>query len=120
MTNYAYGFDTCKSEEEVKNRLRSLSKILHPDHEGDALLFGNCKQEAERRIRELRGEETATPPPPKRPRTRPQTDSVTAFVGALLGRPEVQKAVVDACLDGAPESVRKIAMEIAQRITERR
>ena len=127
MTNnntYTYGFDQCTTTEEVKNRLRNLSKILHPDHNGDPLLFMNCKEEAERRIAELEGraQETNEPPHP-RPRARKTakaTPPINSILNSLLQNPDVQKYVANTIADLAPKELRGIVSGIAAHLTDKK
>ncbi len=53
MNRYKYGFDRCKTFAEIRGRKASLSKLLHPDRGGDALLFTEMAAEASERFDEL-------------------------------------------------------------------
>ncbi len=92
---YAYGFEQCTTEQDVKARLRSLAKLLHPDRGGDSTLMANCKAEADRRIDEIRHPHAqnraqerrtgARPVMPEMLQTLLQDEAVVAYIQKKIG-----------------------------------
>lgn len=92
---YAYGFERCATEQDVKARLRALAKLLHPDRGGDSTLMANCKAEADRRISEIRNPQATKQPSGRRAGARQvmpemlqtllQDEAVVAYIQKKIG-----------------------------------
>lgn len=113
---YAYGFDLCRNEEEVKARLRSLAKMLHPDAGGDATLFGNCKAEADRRMKEIRdGGRTRNSGRKSDNRAR---DAAEETLSGLMESPLIQGILADTIRRCVPPRYRGTVAGIAAMLSD--
>ena len=113
---YAGGFDLCRNEEEVKARLRSLAKMLHPDAGGDATLFGNCKAEADRRMKEIRnGGRTRNSGRKSGNRAR---DAAEETLAGLMDSPLIQGILADTIRRCVPPRYRGTVAGIAAMLSD--
>lgn len=108
---YTYGFDRCRTADEVKARLRTLAKMLHPDAGGDDILFGNCKAEAERRLCEIAGGNGGTHR--RQTGARRESDALDEALAGLMASPFVQGAVADTIRRCVPPRYREAVAGIA-------
>lgn len=127
-TQYSYGFDQCQTEEEVKTRLRNLAKLLHPDHNGDPILFANCKAEAETRIAELRNphkeqsrqNQYRQTQSARQQRPAHQHNPLGDIATVLIQDEDVQKAIIGSLMGKIPANMRKAVKTIATCIAQQK
>lgn len=113
---YAYGFDLCRNEEEVKARLRSLARMLHPDAGGDDILFGNCKAEAERRVMEIRGAGSSRRA--GRKSDNRERDAAEETLSGLMDSPLIQGILADTIRRCVPPRYRGTVAGIAALLSD--
>lgn len=99
MNRYKYGFDRCKTFVEVCQRKSTLSKLLHPDRGGDALLFGEMTAEARERIDELSEQPLGGKKGDGRNAVEDKPDIITELLNTVLQSNALKRKITDIVVD---------------------